>query len=166
MLDEKEEIRKQLMIFVSDAASNSLIAHGGMPIYDVPLMAIAGADDPMFDKLKEPGVSRPGQICAARFSGWRKVCHIIFPTVYQGDKAKQPEPRFAIRRMGLSPDRRGDFQQRSPEASRLPWSKNWMAKEQRRPLNPCFRCMKWHLTGRKDMSLILPVSVHLVCTGI
>jgi epoxyqueuosine reductase QueG len=80
MLDEKEEIRKRLMIFVSAAASNSLIAHGGMPIYDAPLMAIAAADDPLFDKLKEPGVIGPDHLVPQDFlAGARSVISYFLP---------------------------------------------------------------------------------------
>lgn len=59
VLANNESISKQFTTFVNNAASNTLAAHGGIPIYDSPLIAFAAADDPLFEKLKEPGVIGP-----------------------------------------------------------------------------------------------------------
>ncbi len=58
----EETINKFLIAFVKNDPGNSLVAHGGMRIYDSVIVAFAAADDPLFEKLKEPGVIGPDHL--------------------------------------------------------------------------------------------------------
>ncbi|MHB1418352.1 MAG: 4Fe-4S binding protein [Bacillota bacterium] len=52
-----EQIIKDFVVdFVAQNPANSMSAHGGMKIYDKPLIAFASADDPLFEQLKEPDI--------------------------------------------------------------------------------------------------------------
>lgn len=52
----EEAIRTQIKGFVAGGERNSMRAHGGMAIYDEPLIGFAAASDPMFKDMKDPRV--------------------------------------------------------------------------------------------------------------
>ena len=58
--------------FVAEHPENALVAHGGMRIYDAPLMAVADAGDPLFERLQDETVVGPHHrlprewLCSAR----------------------------------------------------------------------------------------------------
>ena len=164
MLDEKEEIKKQLMIFVSDAASNSLIAHGGMPIYDAPLMAIAAADDPMFDKLKEPGVIGPDHLVPQDFlAGARSVISYFLPFTKEIRQSNQspglPSEEWVSARID------GEAFNNEVRRHLVALVEELDGQGVAPTLEPLFQVHEVASNWSKDMSLILPVSVHLACTG-
>jgi epoxyqueuosine reductase QueG len=55
----EQEIFHALTDFVSEAPGNALAAHGGMRIYDDPLLAVAAATDPWFARFPEPQILGP-----------------------------------------------------------------------------------------------------------
>ncbi|KKM11974.1 4Fe-4S ferredoxin [Clostridiales bacterium PH28_bin88] len=76
----EETISKHLMDFVSTDPRNSLVAHGGMTIYDPPLVAFALADDPLFVKLKDPDVVGPDHLLPQEWmAGARTVVSYFLP---------------------------------------------------------------------------------------
>lgn len=55
----KELIKERLTEFVASSPLNSLEAHGGMKMYDEPILGIAAADDPLFNEFCKPGIIGP-----------------------------------------------------------------------------------------------------------
>jgi epoxyqueuosine reductase QueG len=53
------EMLQELTEFVQRDQRNALAAHGGMRMYDSPLLTVAAADDPLFDQFTEPGIIGP-----------------------------------------------------------------------------------------------------------
>lgn len=53
-------IREKLTEFVLGDPRNAMAAHGGMRMYDAPLVGFAAADDPYFEEFRKPGVIGPG----------------------------------------------------------------------------------------------------------
>jgi len=53
------DLQRDLETFVREDRRNALAAHGGMRIYDAPLVGVAAAGDPWFDRLTEPGIVGP-----------------------------------------------------------------------------------------------------------
>jgi epoxyqueuosine reductase QueG len=73
-------IGEQLAAFVADDPGNSLAAHGGMVIYDAPLVSFAAADDPLFARLKEPDVVGPHHLLPGEWlAGARSVISYFLP---------------------------------------------------------------------------------------
>ena len=68
------DLQGDLETFVRDDRRNALAAHGGMRIYDPPLMAVAAAGDPWFDRLAEPGIVGPGHL---RPRDWLPGCRSV-----------------------------------------------------------------------------------------
>jgi epoxyqueuosine reductase len=58
-MQRDEFIKGTLAGFVETDSRNGLKAHGGMTIYDPPLIAVAAADDPWFEKFKAPEIIGP-----------------------------------------------------------------------------------------------------------
>lgn len=54
-----EMILAKINEFVEKDSRNALAAHGGMRIYDLPLLGIAAADDPLFDMFTESDIIGP-----------------------------------------------------------------------------------------------------------
>ncbi|MCE5262437.1 MAG: epoxyqueuosine reductase [Deltaproteobacteria bacterium] len=52
-------IGSKLIEFVESESRNALKEHGGIRMYDRPLVGFAAADDPWFDRFKEPGIIGP-----------------------------------------------------------------------------------------------------------
>jgi len=79
-LAQEETIRRQLESFVEADPRNRLAAHVGMKIYDSPLLGIASADDPWFEKFRTPGVVGPGFILPEEWlSGARSAISYFLP---------------------------------------------------------------------------------------
>lgn len=55
----EETLRTSIMEFVANDSRNALAAHGGMVIYDAPLVAFADAADLMFEELKAQRIVGP-----------------------------------------------------------------------------------------------------------
>lgn len=81
ILAENEKIiRQHLIDFVNSDRRNSLVAHGGMTIYDSPLVAFAAADDPLFEQLKQPDVVGPEHLSPREWlPGARSVISYFLP---------------------------------------------------------------------------------------
>jgi epoxyqueuosine reductase QueG len=60
-------ILSKLTEFVTRNNRNSMPAHGGMRMYDAPLVGIASAGDELFERFSEPGIIGPNFI---RPDGW------------------------------------------------------------------------------------------------
>jgi epoxyqueuosine reductase len=58
-MEMKERIRERLSEFVAGDPGNAMPAHGGMKMYDAPLMGVASAADPYFWEFQKPGVVGP-----------------------------------------------------------------------------------------------------------
>lgn len=56
----EDALRRQLSDFVEEDPRNSMAAHGGMKIYNSPLVGFASAEDPLFDDFRVPGIVSPG----------------------------------------------------------------------------------------------------------
>lgn len=59
MNTQKKDIEAELTAFIEKNPHNALAAHGGMKMYDAPLVGIASADDPLFREFREPGIVGP-----------------------------------------------------------------------------------------------------------
>lgn len=53
------ELEADLRAFVERSPRNAMPAHGGMRIYDAPLVGVAAAEDPLFGEFRTPGVIGP-----------------------------------------------------------------------------------------------------------
>jgi len=70
----EQEILQAITDFVRQAPGNALAAHGGMRMYDDPILAVASADDLLFARFPEP------QILGERFmqpEQWLAGCRSI-----------------------------------------------------------------------------------------
>ncbi len=73
-------ILQELTDFVQRDPRNALAAHGGMRIYDSPLLGVAAADDPLFDRFTEPGIVGPRSLKPGQWlSGARSVLSFYLP---------------------------------------------------------------------------------------
>ena len=59
MAQVSDTVRDSLEDFVREDPRNVMPAHGNMRVYDVPLVAFAAAEDPLFEALKRPDVIGP-----------------------------------------------------------------------------------------------------------
>jgi hypothetical protein len=56
---ELAALNREITVFVENDPRNSMAAHGGMRIYDTPLLGVAAADDNWFNRFTEPGIIGP-----------------------------------------------------------------------------------------------------------
>jgi epoxyqueuosine reductase len=57
--NQANDIKKQFADFIEKSPLNTLAAHGGMRMYDRPLLGIASADDVLFQEFRKPGIVGP-----------------------------------------------------------------------------------------------------------
>lgn len=76
----EEYIRSELTGFVASGTHNALPAHGGMKIYDAPLVGFAAADDALFEEFRKEGVVGPAFLPPAVWlPGARAVVSYFLP---------------------------------------------------------------------------------------
>jgi epoxyqueuosine reductase QueG len=74
------DIGQELAEFVRTDGGNALAAFGGMRIYQEPLLAVASAEDPWFDRFTEPGILGPTFLKPQEWlAGGRSVLSYFLP---------------------------------------------------------------------------------------
>jgi epoxyqueuosine reductase QueG len=76
----EKNISTKLSEFIDLSLHNALAAHGGMKMYDAPLIGIAPAEDPLFQQFCDPRIVGPGFILPAEWlPGAKSVISYFLP---------------------------------------------------------------------------------------
>jgi Uncharacterized Fe-S protein len=87
-------IKRKVSEFIAMNPHNALAAHGGMKMYDSPLIGVASANDSLFQQFREPGIVGPDFIFPREWlSGAKSVISYFLPFT--------PEVRNTNRAPGL-----------------------------------------------------------------
>ena len=94
------KLEKKIAKFTKSSSQN-FIDEFKIQLYSEPLIGIASASDPLWNKLKEPNVVNSRSLIPIGMVTRSKICYFLFSAIYETNSEFQSIRRFTIKRVAL-----------------------------------------------------------------